>query len=317
MPDTVQFSDNPASIKIQPNLLLRSLKVSRKIFEGIVSTLQLRQLRLHGKIGMGILVFFVLISIFGPILAPYDPNERQVNAEDRLKSLYPPSMEHLLGTTWQGRDVLSQLLYGARPTLVVAVVAAFIIAFIGVNIGIISGYFGGKTDMILMRLVDIIFGLPFLPFMIVLVSLLGRSQLNVIIAISIITWRSVTRVVRSQVLTLRELPYVKAAKVMGASHLRIIYLHIFPNVLPLAVLYLAFGIVWSILAHADLSFLGFADPEVITWGKMIYSAWAAGVMTVAYWWYLPPAILISAVASGAFFYTRAFEEVANPRLKDR
>ena len=317
MPDTFQHSNKPAAKEIQTNLLHRSVQLSRKILRGIVNTLQLRQLRLHGKIGMGILVFFVLISIFGPILAPYDPNTRQINTEGQLKSLYPPSPEHLLGTTWQGRDVLSQLLYGARPTLAVAVVAAFIIAFVGVNIGIISGYFGGKTDMILMRFVDIVFGLPFLPFMIVLVSLLGRSQMNVIIAISIITWRSVSRIVRSQVLTLRELPYVKAAKVMGASHLRILYLHIFPNVLPLAVLYLAFGIVWSILAHADLSFLGFADPEVITWGKMIYSAWAAGVMTVAYWWYLPPSILISAVASGAFFYARAFEEVANPRLKDR
>jgi peptide/nickel transport system permease protein len=289
----------------------------RAIGNGIIDNLQLRQLRLQGKIGFGILIFFVLISIFGQFLAPYDPNQRQVDAEGNLKSLIPPSTEHLLGTTWQGRDVMSQLLYGARPTLEVAVVAAFIIAFIGVNIGIISGYFGGKTDMILMRFVDIVFGLPFLPFMIVLVSLLGRSQLNVIIAISIITWRSVSRIVRSQVLTLRELPYLKAAKVMGASHFRILYLHIFPNVLPLAVLYLAFGIVWSILAHADLSFLGFADPEIITWGKMIYSAWAAGVMTVGYWWYLPPAILISAVASGAFFYARAFEEVANPRLKDR
>jgi len=124
-------------------------------------------------------------------------------------------------------------------------------------------------------------------------------------------------VVRSQVLSLRELPYVKAAKVMGAGHFRILYVHIFPNVLPLAVLYLAFGVVWAILAHADLCFLGFGDPEVVTWGEMIYSAWSAGVMTTAFWWYLPPAIFIAAVASGAFFYARAFEEVANPRLKER
>lgn len=297
--------------------LARFARILRRIVDGVADTLQLRQLRLHGKVGIVILVLFVIVAIIGPFIAPYDPNARLVDAQGNLQSLYLPSAQHLLGTTWQGRDVLSQLLYGARPTLVVGASAAVIIALVGVNIGIISGYFGGKTDMILMRLVDIVFGLPFLPFMIVLVSVLGRSQLNVIIAISIISWRSISRVIRSQVLTLRELPYIKAAKVMGATHLRILYYHIFPNVLPLAVLYLAFGIVWAILAHASLSFLGFSAPNVVTWGQMIYSCWAAGDMTVAYWWYLPPAVLISAVASGAFFYARAFEDVANPRLKDR
>jgi len=288
-----------------------------RLINGIINTLQLRDLRFHGKIGISILAFFVMVSIFGPTLAPYDPKERLFGSDGKLKSLEVPSVRHLLGTTWQARDVLSQVLHGTRPTLIVAAIAALIIAFIGVNIGIISGYFGGKTDMILMRFVDIVFGLPFLPFMVVLVSLLGRSQMNAIIAISVITWRSVSRVVRSQVLTLRELPYVKAARVMGASHFRIVYVHIFPNVLPLAVLYLAFGVVWSILAHAGLCFLGFGDPEIVTWGGIIYSAWSAGVMTKAFWWYLPPSICISAVASGAFFYARAFEEVANPKLKER
>lgn len=298
-------------------ILSGTINALRSLINGIVTTLRLRELGFQGKIGISILAFFILISISGPIFVKYDPRERLTDNYGDLKCLEPPSLQHPLGTTWQGRDVLSQLIFGARPTMIVGITAAIIIAFIGVNIGIIAGYFGGKIDMLLMRFVDIVFGLPFLPFMIVIVSLLGRSQMNVIIAIALITWRSVARVVRSQVLTLRELPYVKAAKVMGAGDLRILYIHIFPNVLPLSILYLAFGVVWAILAHADLCFLGFGDPETVTWGKMIYSAWAVGVMTKAFWWYLPPAICISAVASGAFFYARAFEEVANPRLREQ
>ena len=124
-----QFSNRPATKNGNRNLSSRFVRMLRTIGNSIANNLQLRHLRLQGKIGIGILIFFVLISIFGQFLAPYDPNKRQFDAEGKLKSLYTPSTEHLLGTTWQGRDVLSQLLYGARPTLVVAAVAAFIIAF--------------------------------------------------------------------------------------------------------------------------------------------------------------------------------------------
>jgi peptide/nickel transport system permease protein len=272
---------NVVTVNMLGRILSGTINSLRGVIDGIITTFRLRELGFQGKIGVFVLVFFVLVSIFGPVFAPYNPKESLVGSDGKLKSLEPPSLQHPLGTTWQGRDVLSQVLYGARPTLVVGAIAAFIITFIGVNTGIIAGYFGGKTDMLLMRFVDILYGLPFLPFTVVLVCLLGRSEMNVIIAIVVITWRAVTRVVRAQVLTLRELPYVKAAKVMGAGDFRILYVHIFPNILPIAVLYLAFGVVWAILAHADLCFLGFGDPEVITWGKMIHSAWAAGVITQA------------------------------------
>jgi len=317
MLNSSKFLADILNVNTLRRMLAGSISMLWWVTNGIITTFRLRELGYQGKIGVFILLFFIFIAIFGKALAPYNPKESLVGTDGKFKSLQTPSLQHPLGTTWQSRDVLSQLLYGCRPTLIAGATAAFMVAFIGVNIGIISGYFGGKVDMILMRFVDIVFGLPFLPFIIVLVSMLGRSQMNVIIAIVVITWRSVSRVVRSQVLTLRELPYVKAAKVMGAGDFRILYLHIFPNVLPLSVLYLAFGFVWAILAHADLSFLGFADPEVVTWGKMIYSAWAAGVMTTAFWWYIPPSICISALASAAFFYARAFEEVANPRLKEQ
>jgi peptide/nickel transport system permease protein len=199
----------------------------------------------------------------------------------------------------------------------VGIAAALIIAFIGVNVGMISGYFGKSIDLFLMRIVDILYGLPFLPLMIVLLSLWGRSRVAIILCIGLIAWRDVSRIIRAQVLTIRELPYIQSARVMGAGHFRIIYFHILPNVFPSVVLFLSFAFVWSILAHADISFLGFGDPATLTWGSMIYHAWSVGVVTSAFWWYLPPAICIAMVSSGAFFFARAFEESANPRLKDR
>lgn len=294
----------------------KTLKRLRSLRNASAAVLRWHDLNRQGKIGLVLLVFFLLLALLGPWLSPYDPKASILDPDGRLKSLAPPSFRHPLGTTWQGRDVLSQVLCSSRPTLFVGFTAAFIIVFIGVNVGLLSGYYGGVPDLLLMRVVDVLYGLPFLPLMVVLLSLAGRSQGNIILCIGIIAWRDVTRIVRSQVLSIRELPYIKAAKAMGAGDLRVMYIHIFPNILPMAILFLSFGVVWSILAHADISFLGFGDPETLTWGGMIYSAWSVGVMTQAYWWYVPPAFCIACVASGAFFFARAFEETANPRLKD-
>lgn len=271
----------------------------------------------QGKVGLLFLAIGLFMACFGPWVAPYDPQESLLDEQGRLKSLQAPSRTHPLGTTWQGRDVLSQVLCAARPTITVGVAAALIIAFLGVNVGMVSGYFGKTVDLLLMRIVDILYGLPFLPLMIVLLSVLGRSRSGIILCIGLIAWRDVSRIIRAQVLTIKELPYVQSARVMGAGHFRVIYVHIFPNVLPSVVLFLSFAMVWSILAHADISFLGFGDPATLTWGSMIYSAWSVGVVTSAFWWYLPPAICIAMVSSGAFFFARAFEEIANPRLKER
>jgi len=257
------------------------------------------------------------VALIGPWLVPYDPNSSQVDPTGKVISLSPPSWRHPLGTTWQGRDVLSQVLCGARPTLTVGVSAAVILALIGVNIGLWAGYKGGWTDLILMRLVDILYGLPFLPLMVVVMSLLSRRQSYIILGIGLVAWRDVARVVRSRVLSMREEAFIKSARALGAGSLRVVYLHILPNLLPLAVLFLAFGLVWSILGHADLSFLGFGDPQNRTWGDMISAAWAAGVMSEAYWWYLSPSICIASVSTAAFFVARAFEDVSDSQSDDQ
>jgi len=275
----------------------------------------LARLNRLGRIGLAILALFGLMALAGPSIAPYDPRATQVDAKGEMITLSPPSWRHPLGTTWQGRDVLSQVLHGARPTLAVGLSAALILAFLGVNVGLWSGYFGGWVDLVLMRAVDILYGLPFLPLMVVVMSLLAREQKYVILGIGLVAWRDVARVVRARTLSLREEAYIKAVRSMGAGHLRVIYLHLFPNLLPLALLFLAFGLVWSILGHADLSFLGFGDPQHPTWGDMVSAAWAAGVMSEAYWWYLAPSVCIASVSTGAFFLARALEEVADPRLR--
>ena len=270
-----------------------------------------------GQLGVLILIGFIFMGLFAPYLAPYPPQEKLRDESGSLLSLEPPSVEHPFGTTRLGRDVLSQVIVGSRIALLVGFLAAFISVFIGTNIGLISGYRGGWTDDILMRFTDIIYGLPFLPFIIVLVVILGSGLMNVIIAIALVQWRSTARVIRSQVLTVKERPYVEAAKAAGASDARIMYLHILPNVLPLVFLYGAFSIGWAVIAEASVSFLGFGDPLSVSWGKMIFSAYTANAIRTAWWWVVPAGLAINLFVISGFLIGRTYEKVANPELKER
>jgi peptide/nickel transport system permease protein len=273
------------------------------------------QMERQGALGMLVVLFFLGFALVGPHVAPYDPQASQTDGEGRPQSLRPPSLRHPLGTTWQGRDVLSQLCHGARPTVLVGISVALLVAVIGVQVGLAAAYFGRWVDLVVMRCVDLLYGLPFLPFLLVVISVLGRNQGRIILAVSLIAWRDVARVVRSRVLTTRELPYVMASQALGAGHGRVMYVHVLPAVLPQAVLMTAFGMVWGVLAHADVTFLGMGDPDVITWGGMINSAWAAGVMTRAFWWYLPPSVCIAALSLGAFLLARAVEKANGLRTE--
>jgi peptide/nickel transport system permease protein len=269
----------------------------------------------NGGIGTGILVAFALLAVFAPMLAPYDPLQVQYQADGSVAQLLPPSRQFWLGTTYYGRDVLSQLLVGTRVAVVVGLVSAFFITAIGTNIGLISGYYGGWTDIVLMRITDVVFGIPFLPFAVVLVALLSPSLFNIILTISCLMWRTTARVIRAQVLGLRERPYVRAAKVAGAGDLRVMYVHILPNVLPMSLLYVALGIGWAVLAEASLSFLGFGDPQRLSWGEMLYSAYLTGSFRSSWWVVAPPGLCIAAFVASAFMIGREFETIVNPRLR--
>jgi len=267
-----------------------------------------------GLTGVGLLTFFVLVAIFAPVIAPYDP-EAILRLDGEIARLHPPSREFWFGTTNMGRDIFSGVVLGSRIALKVGILAALLVTFVGTNVGLIAGYYGGIVDTLLMRLVDLLYGIPFIPFVIVLVSLLKPSVTNIILAVSALTWRSVARIVRSQVLTLSQRPFVKAARVAGASDLRIIYRHILPNVLPIAMLEMSFVVSWAIVSEASVSFIGFGDPTVPSWGKLLNGAFVAGAVRFAPWWVAFPGLAIVLLVLAVFFITRSLETVINPRLK--
>lgn len=271
----------------------------------------------YGRFGACVLAIFVLIALASPWLATHDPWANNLREGGRLARLDGPSAAHLLGTTYYGHDVWSQLVLGTPQTVVVGIVTALLIGFIGTNVGLVAGYFGGVVDDVLMRITDFVYAIPFLPFMMVVVTFFGTSMAVVIGSMALVFWRTAARVVRAQVLTVRSRPYVLAARASGASHARIIYRHILPNVLPLAFLYLLFGAAWAVLTESSLSFIGLGDPNRLSWGLMLNQAFATGSIRHAWWWVVPPGCALMLFLVSLYLLGRAFEERANPRLRRR
>jgi len=269
-----------------------------------------------GATGVLILAVFTAVALAAPLIAPYDPFQIQRLPDNSVAQLLPPSSQFWLGTTYYGRDVLSQLIFGTRVAMIVGIVSAFFITAIGTNVGLFAGYFGGWIDSLLMRITDVVFGIPFLPFAVVLVALLRPSLSNIILTISCLLWRTTARVIRAQVLSLRERPFIKAARVAGASDLRVMYVHILPNVLPMSLLYVSLGIGWAVLAEASLSFLGFGDPSMLSWGEILYQAYLTGSFRSSWWVVVPPGICIALLVASAFMIGREAETIVNPRLRD-
>lgn len=265
--------------------------------------------------GLIILVFFILVALFAPLIAPNDP--LQVIEKDGIwLSNQKPSPEFPLGTTNLGRDIFSQLVYGTRAALLVGFSAAIAVSVIGTLVGLAAGYYGGWVDTLLMRLADIAFGIPFLPFIIVLAAFLKPSIWNVVIAMAILLWRDTSRVIRAQVLVIKEQAFVSAARVSGASSPRIVFYYIAPSILPLSFLYGSLAIGWAILTEASVSFLGFSDSNVVSWGFMLQDAFASQALSRgAFYWIIPPGICIMLTVMSGFFIGRGYEEVLFPRLR--
>ena len=268
-------------------------------------------------IGVILLSFFLIVGLFSTSLAPHDARERHRDETGALISLSPPTWDHPFGTTNVGRDIFSQVILGTRTALTVGLLAAFLVTVVGSVVGIVAGYYGGWVDTVLMRVVDFFYAIPFIPFVIVLAAVLTPSIYNVILAVSLLSWRTVARLVRSQVLSVAKRPYIKAGRVAGASDLRLMARYILPNVIPLILLEMAFMINWAIAAEASIAFLGFGDPDVPSWGQILHIAFTTGYSRVAWWWVVTPGLSIVFLLLSVFFVARALEEVVDPRLRGR
>lgn len=209
----------------------------------------------------------ILVALAAPLLSPFDPNHQET-----IRRLEPPSQEHLLGLDDLGRDVLSRIVWGARVSLRVGFSVVILTSLVGVTLGAISGYFGGVIDTIIMRITDILMAFPGILLAIALVAVLGPNLNNVVLALATIGWVSYARLVRGQVLKVREMEYVTAARALGARSPRVIALHVLPNVINPVIVMATLGLAGAILAEAALSFLGLGvQPPTPSWGAMLTS----------------------------------------------
>lgn len=261
----------------------------------------------------GILLLGVLVSaaVLAPLVSPYNPEETVADP------FLAPSRAHLLGTNDIGQDILSELIYGARISLTVGFIAAALAIGIGTTVGIVAGFFGGRADAVLMRTVDLVLVIPFLPLMILLAAYLGPSYWNIIIVIGVLVWARPARVIRSQVLQVKSLDYVEAALALGGRPVRVMVRHVLPAVLPLALAQFILAASNAILIEASLAFLGLGDPTAKSWGTVLYYAQVRNAfLTGAWvWWVLPPGLLITAATLGFAFTGFALEERLNPRMR--
>jgi len=282
-----------------------------------------------GVAGLLLLLVFILVAMLAPYIAPFNPHDvKSIGVSQPFsppfwikffdKSIPSDKVYGLLGTDELGRDIFSQVVYGARVSLIVGFLAAFISIFVGTVIGLISGYIGGVVDEILMRITDILLIIPGLPLMIVLAAILGSSLMNLITVIGITSWPSIARIIRSQVLTVKEMKFIEAARAIGCGDGYIIFKHILPNVSPLIYVNAALNIANAILIEAGLSFLGLGDPNYISWGMMLFFADQYQALIKLAWWYVfPPGLCILLVVSSFVFIGHALDEILNPRLRLR
>ena len=269
-----------------------------------------------GMVGLVVLSLIVLMALAAPLLAD-EANLSATNTVDNPVWANPSEFGPM-GTDNLGRPVWTQFVYGARISLLVGLAATILAVGIGSIVGIVAGYFGGLFGGFLMRTTEWFLVIPFLPLAIVLAAILGPSIENIILVIGITSWPSTARLIRAQVLTLREREYVDRSRALGATNRHLMGRHILPNVAPLILANTTLTVPVVILYEATLSFLGLGDPANASWGKMLDNAFESGAITIEAWWYfVPPGLGILVVALSFTLIGTALEEILDPRLKDR
>ncbi|NOV04822.1 nickel transporter permease [Paenibacillus planticolens] len=270
--------------------------------------LKLRRNKL-AMLGGYVILFYILVAIFAPLLAPYDPYH--IELANKLK---PPSAEHWMGTDDKGRDMLSRLIIGTRLSLSVGFVAVFIGAFFGVVLGLFAGYYGKWVDTVIMRVIDVLLAFPGILLALAIVSALGPSLINVMIAIGVFSVPMFARIVRGSTLSIKKLEYIDAIRSLGASDLRIIFVHIFPNILSPIIVQATLRLATAILSAAGLSFLGLgAQPPLPEWGAMLSNG-RDFLFTVPYL-ALFPGLAISTLVIGFNVFGDGLRDALDPRMK--
>jgi len=264
----------------------------------------------HKLAVFGLIVFslIVLMALCAPLLAPQSPYSVNGDFADQ------PSAEHLLGTDQVGRDLLSRLIYASRVSLAVGIGAVAIYVVIGTILGAVAGYFGKWVDMVIMRLTDVFMSFPYLMVILVLVSIMGPSLLNIILVIGLLGWPSVARIVRGSVLTIKEMDYVKAGVALGLPSWKILFQHILPNCLAPILVNATFGIASSIILEASLSFLGMGvQPPTASWGNMLNEAQSLTVLATQPWLWLPPGLMILLAVLSINFMGDGLRDAMDPK----
>jgi peptide/nickel transport system permease protein len=266
--------------------------------------------------GLVIIAVFVLMSIAAPLLVGAYPAAVALGPTNQ-----PPSSAHLLGTDKNGYDILTLLVYGGRVSLVIGFVSSAVAMLLGTSVGLLAGYYGRLTDQVLARATDFFLVIPWLPFAIVIVALLGPTLSTIIIAIAVVSWPTTARVIRAQVLTIKERRFIERAKAIGAGNGHIIWRHILPNVLPLVWAEAVLTISSAVFTEAFLAFFGFtaADPgSPKSWGTIVNEAYqSSAAFRGMWWWLIPPGLLITVIVLGFAMLGYGLEEILNPPLKRR
>ncbi|MEM1542367.1 MAG: ABC transporter permease [Candidatus Bathyarchaeia archaeon] len=262
-------------------------------------------------LGLAIVIAFIFMAIAAPFITPYDPKRTFI-----APPLSPPNSKHWLGTDDVGRDILSLIIYGSRVSLLVGLLASAVGTLLGTIIGLFSGYFGGILDELLMRITDIFLIVPFLPLAIMIMYIFGPSIWNVVLLFGFLGWPTAARQIRSQILSLKEAPFIEAARAIGAGDMHIIFKHLFPCIIGVVIANVIGRTSFAIMAEAGLAFLGASDPTVISWGLMMAYAQSSGAVLLGAWWTIvPPGFCITLLSCGFSFLGYGINLVLNPRLR--
>ncbi|MEZ4562825.1 MAG: ABC transporter permease [Thermomicrobiales bacterium] len=296
---TPQFDRTEATL---PNAARRSRQVS------VWASIRQQRLAMTGLLLVGL---FLLVALIGPYVAPYGPTEQAI-----MDALQPPSSKHWLGTDDFGRDIFSRLLYGARISLEVGIVAVGIAGSVGILLGLLAGYAGGWIDNILTLLMDIVFAFPAILLAIAIISLLGNNLIFAMIAIAVVYTPTFMRVVRGATLSVRNMAYVESAVAIGASTPRILFAHVFPNIVAPLIVLTSLNFAFAVLAEASLAFLGLGNkPPAPSWGSMVSTTY--GFLQLAPWAPLVPGIAIGLAVLGFNLLGDGLRDALDPRQRGR